>query len=317
VDALSDVLRVVRLSGGVFLDARFSEPWAVISQVGPEDCRPSLPAPAHVLAYHYVVDGRMQVELDGATAVTVGAGEAVMLPRNDRHVLASGAGLVPVLADLLVRPPEGAGLATLRHGGGGATTHVVCGFVGCEMRRHPLVDTLPRVMTVDLRSGPAGAWFDSLFRWAPGEAAVDRPGSAIALSRMSELLFVEAVRRHVDALPPDRTGWLAGLRDPVVGRALALMHERVAEPWTVDALARAVHLSRSAFAQRFVALLGVPPLAYLTEWRMQLAMQRLRDGRAVGQVAGEVGYDSEAAFSRAFKREVGVAPASWREAAAG
>ncbi|HMS80859.1 MAG TPA: AraC family transcriptional regulator, partial [Burkholderiaceae bacterium] len=176
---------------------------------------------------------------------------------------------------------------------------------------------LPRVMSLDLRSWSAGAWFESLCRWAPGEAAVDRPGAAIALSRMSELLFVEAVRRHVDALPARRTGWLAGLRDPVVGRALALMHERVAEPWTVEALARAVHLSRSAFADRFVAVLGVPPLAYLTDWRMTGAMQRLREGRTVGQGAGEVGYDSEAAFSRAFKREVGAAPASWRDSAIG
>ena len=313
MDALSDVLRVFSLDGGVFLDARFTAPWAVRSQVEPADLRHRLPKSAHIIAYHYVAEGRPMIRVGDAPPVVLGPGEIVILPRNDEHVLSSGPGLAAISAGPLVSAPAGDGLARIRHGGGGDTTRIVCGYIGCESGGHPLIDSLPAVLRLNVRAWEAGAWVEALLGYAAQESASAGPGSESSLAKVSELLFVEAVRRHLDSLPDDLSGWLAGLRDAAIGRALALLHERPAHPWTVDELATAVHLSRSAFAERFTTLVGVAPLGYLGAWRMQLAKRALRQGRTVAQVAGDVGYASEAAFSRAFKREVGLAPKSWKE----
>jgi AraC-like DNA-binding protein len=264
------------------------------------------------MAYHYIAAGRPLIRVGAAEPVELRPGEVVLLPRNDAHVLASAPDLAPVDAGELVTSAAGLGLARIRHGGGGEATQIVCGYIGCESGRHPLIDSLPAVLRLDVRAWEAGAWVETLFRYAAQEYVTPRPGSASSLAKVSELLFVEAVRRHLGAVPGQRSGWFAGLVDPVVGRALVLLHERPAHPWTIEELAAAVHLSRSAFAERFVALVGVAPLGYLTGWRMQLARHALRRGRTIAQVAGEVGYGSEAAFSRAFKREVGVSPTAWR-----
>jgi len=199
-------------------------------------------------------------------------------------------------------------------GGGGARTRMVCGFLASdEVLSNPLLASLPRLFKVDVRSGTGSAWLESSLRFAVEEAAVSRAGSATVLSRLSELLFVEAVRRCIDTLPEGEKNWLAGLRDRFVGRALSLLHARPAYAWTVDELAGKVGLSRSALAQRFSDFLGQPPMQYLARWRLQIAAQQLRDGEmSLADVAEHVGYDSEAAFNRAFKREFGMPPASWR-----
>ncbi len=313
MDTLSDVLRVFALDGGVVLDAQFTAPWAIVSHVEARDLQHALPRSTHVMAYHYIAAGRLLISTGNAPPVELNAGEVVLLPRNDPHTLASAPHLEPVEAGPLVTPGADGGLARIRHGGGGEATHVVCGYIGCETGRHPLIDALPRVLRLDVRAWEAGAWVETLFRYAAQESVAARPGSASSLAKVSELLFVEAVRRHLEAGPAERAGWLAGLVDPVVGRALGLMHQRPAHPWTADELAAAVHLSRSAFAERFTALVGVAPLGYLTRWRIQLAKHALRQGTRIARVAEQVGYSSEAAFSRAFKREVGVAPKGWRE----
>lgn len=313
MDALSDVLRVIRLSGGVFLDAAFSAPWCIAARVGPEDCRYAAEPPASVIAFHYVIDGCMQLQVEDEAPVEVARGALVLLPRNDAHTIASDAGLAPVDGDALVQTQRDGGLARIEHGGGGAPTRIVCGFVGCDARRHPLIEALPRVFTLDLNGKPCADWVAASFRYAAQEVAAGRAGSETVLGKLSELLFVEAVRGYVEALPPQRRGWLAGLRDPAVGRALALMHARVAHAWTADELAAAAALSRSAFAERFTQLVGMPPMTYLTQWRMQLAAARLRDShRAIAQIAADIGYESEATFARAFKREIGVAPGRYR-----
>jgi AraC-like DNA-binding protein len=310
MDALSDVLRVIRLSGGVFLDAAFTAPWCVVSRVVPEDC-PTKELPPSVVAFHYVIEGRMLVQGDGAS-LEVRAGEMVLLPRNDPHLLASDTGLPPANPDPLVQQAEG-GLMRLEYGGGGAATRLVCGYVGADVRRHPLLDALPAVFALDLNGKPCAEFVAASFRYAAREVASGRAGSETVLAKLSELLFVEAVRRYLAALPAGQTGWLAGLQDRLVGRALALLHARVAHPWTTEALAREVGLSRSAFAERFTALLGVPPMHYLASWRLQLAALRLRDSAAsTAQIAYDVGYESDAAFSRAFKRAFGTTPAAWR-----
>ena len=202
---------------------------------------------------------------------------------------------------------------TLAYGGGGEATRMVCGFLGArDISRNPLLSALPRLFKVDVR-GSSASWLESSLRFATDEAASAHAGSATVLAKLSELVFVEAVRRYVDTMPDDRKGWLAGLRDRFVARALALMHARPAHTWTVEDLAREVGMSRSGLAQRFSELLGVPPMQYLAQWRLQLAAQQLRlADRSLAWVAEEIGYESEAAFSRAFKREFGVPPATWR-----
>ncbi len=313
MDALSELLKVVRLAGGVFLEASFTAPWCIRAQIGPEDCRHTLTESASVVAFHYVLNGRMLIQLDGAAPVEVAAGAVVLLPRNDAHLLASEPGLRPVDADALMQMQLEGALAHIDHGGGGALTRIVCGFVGTEMRRHPLLDALPQLLALDLNGRPEAEWVASSFRFAAQEVAAASAGSETVLARLSELLFVEAVRRYLAILPPEQNGWLAGLRDPAIGRALALMHARVAHPWSSEELAAEALLSRSAFAERFTTLVGVPPMSYLTAWRMQVAAQRLRESRrSVAQIAETIGYESEAAFARAFKREMGASPGEYR-----
>ena len=310
-DALSDLLRVVKLSGGVFLDAEFTAPWCVAAQAEPWEYRHLMAESARVISFHYVVEGRLFLQTGAGSPLELRGGSIVLLPRNDAHTLASSEGLRP--ADQLAPEQPDGGPLRIRHGGGGEKTHVVCGVLGTDARQHPLLDTLPSTLVLDLNGNPACEWIATSFRYAAGELTAVRAGSSIALSKLSELLFVEAVRRYLDTLPPDRRGWLAGLRDPVIGRALALLHSQLARPWTAEELAREVGASRSAFAERFSELMGVPPMKYLTGWRMQVATERLRETqRSMAQIAADVGYESEIAFSRAFKREYSASPAQWR-----
>jgi AraC-like DNA-binding protein len=296
----------------VFLDGVFTAPWCVSSRVGPEDFPGPAAMPASLVAFHYVIEGRMLVLLDGAEPVEARAGRMVLLPRNDPHLLSSAPGLAPADPEPALQRVDG-DLMQLVVGGGGEATRLVCGFVGSDVQRHPLLEALPPVFVLDVSSQPCGEFVAASFRYAAQEVASGRAGSETVLAKLSELLFVEAVRRYAETLPTDRKGWLAGLRDPAVGRALALMHMRVAHPWTTEQLAAEVNLSRSAFAERFTQLVGVPPITYLTDWRMQVAAARLRDSpRAIAQIAAEMGYESEATFTRAFKRSMGVAPGRYR-----
>jgi AraC-like DNA-binding protein len=317
MDALSDVLRVVRLTGGVFLDARFSAPWALAGNVRPEEMRLFLASPSsQVIGFHYIVSGRLVAHVLGGEPVELGPGEIVLLPRNDLHVLGSAYGLTPEPASEVVMPDPGAGIWRVAHGGGGEETHIVCGYLGGASDQNPLIASLPQLLTLNVAETPGGAWIAQSFAFAAQQLAEGAAGGATVISKLSELMFVEAVRRYIETLPPEETGWLAGLRDPAVGRAMALMHTRAAEDWTAETLAGEVNLSRSAFADRFTQLVGMPPMKYLTTWRMQAAAQRLRDTRqTIAQIAYDVGYESEAAFTRAFRREMGQPPATWRKQA--
>lgn len=318
MDALADVLATVRLSAVVFLHAEFTAPWCIVAKVGPEDCRPLGVLPAHIIAYHYVIDGQLYLELADEPPLLLTAGDVVLLPRNDEHRLASSPRLRPVTVDALVQVADSPGLAQLHYGGGGAATHIICGFLGCAVADNPLLATLPAVLPLGVSDGLAGSWVEQSFRLAAAEFAADSLGSVTLLNKLAELLFVEAVRRYLATLPREQTGWLAGLRDPFVGKSLALLHSRLAAPWTTEALSREVGLSRSAFAERFSKLIGQPPMTYLAHWRLQLAAARLRDGGAsLAQIAYAIGYESEAAFNRAFKREFGLPPATWRKQYAG
>lgn len=313
MDAFSDVLRVIRLAGGVFLEAEFTAPWCINGKISADHCKPFRVTPRHVIASHFVGEGQMRVRV-GDETFDVRAGELVLLPHNDPHLFGSDLDAAPMSASNVMQPPQSGAIARIKHGGGGATTQVLCGFLGSEASFDPLLSALPRVLKLDLRATASGAWMESSFRFAVSEIAAGRMGSTTVIAKLSELLFVEAVNQYVATLPAERRGWLAGLRDPQVGRALALLHARSTEPWTADTLATEVGMSRSAFAERFTTLVGQPPMHYLALWRMHIAAQRLRESHeSMAQVAFAVGYESEAAFSRAFKRQFGVAPGSWRK----
>lgn len=314
MDALSDALRVLRLAGAVFLDAEFTAPWCVVSQAG----QPALPVPSegpNIVFFHVLTEGRCKARLlAGGESLEFAAGDLIMLPRDDAHLLGSDLHLAPTLADTLVQPAVSGGLARIEHGGGGERTRLICGFLRCDHRLcGPMLETLPRILRVPLGGGPATAWLASLLQAGTRETSAPRPGGEMVLAKLSELLFVEALRRYIELLPEQQTGWLAGLRDRFVGRALALLHERPERDWTVEALAESIGLSRSALAQRFTDFIGQPPMQYLTRWQLTIAAQRLRDEKAsLARIAADSGYDSEAAFNRAFKRALGTTPAAWR-----
>lgn len=313
MDALSDILRLVGLTGGVFLEAEFSAPWAVAGKVAPEVCRPFMAPPQQVVGFHYVIEGGFELAIAGAPPCRVGPGEALMLPRNDLHVLGSSASLPPIMIRDLMQPPNLNGVASLRYGGGGERTRLICGFMGGNDQLRLLLAALPPILKMDVAGLPGGEWITSTFSYAARTTSDGEPGAATVLAKVSEVLFVESIRRYLASLPSEESGWLAGLRDPVIGRALSLLHGRVEQDWTAEALAREVHMSRSAFADRFTSVVGQPPMRYLTRWRMQVACQKLLEThRPISQIAFEVGYDSEAAFTRAFRRELGAPPAAWR-----
>jgi AraC-like DNA-binding protein len=314
MDALSDLLHAVKLNGALFLEARFTAPWCIEthpSYGAAEMLRPLNP----VVFFHIVTEGRCKVRLAaGGEPIDIASGDLVLMPQGDTNLLGSDLQLAPVDADSLMRPAPPGGMPTIDHGGGGDEARILCGFLSCDKALcRLLLDALPRLLHVPLGDGPGAAWLMSLARRGAQENTAPGPGSATLLSKLAELLFVEAMRRYIETLPERQTGWLAGLRDRYVGRALGLMHERPAHDWTVDDLAEGVGLSRSALAQRFGDLLGQPPMQYLTRWRLVLAAAALRSSdRAIAGIAEESGYESESAFNRAFKREFEMPPAAWR-----
>jgi AraC-like DNA-binding protein len=319
MDALSDVLKSVQLEGALFLNAEFTAPWCVWSQFGFATVSERLSKAEHMVFFHYLTEGACKLRMaDGSEVLDVTAGDLVLFPRDERHLLASDLSLDPVEEASLVPPGIGSGddFVQLRSGGGGAATRFVCGYLaGSRGVCRPLLEALPRVLRIAIGDGPAAGMMRDLLRVGVRESTASRPGANSMLAKLSELMFVEALRRYVEQLPPGRKGWLAGVRDVHVGRALALVHADPGRAWTVDELAREVALSRSALAERFAALVGEPPIQYLMRWRLALAAQMLRTGReAIVRVAERSGYESEASFNRAFKREFGTPPAAWRKA---
>jgi AraC-like DNA-binding protein len=243
--------------------------------------------------------------------VPVESGEIVVLPRNDDHLIGSALNLRAVSADHLIRPAAGGGLAKIVHGGGGERTHILCGFLGNDMPHNAIIALLPSVLKLNVADGASGSWIESSFRFAAKE--LSEAASMPILAKLAELLFMEAVRRYLATQAPALSTWTAGMRDPIVGRALGLLHSQIARRWTTEDLAREVAMSRSAFAERFTRVIGEPPMRYLARQRFEQATARLRDSAdPIARIAFEVGYESEAAFNRAFRREYGIPPASWR-----
>ncbi len=312
MDPLSDVLRAVRLNGAYFFLVEAAAPWSV-SAVAARDLVPRvLPEAEHLIPYHILTSGSCWGGVEGENQVLLQPGDVLVFPQGDPHFMSSAEGRRLHAGRQGTSPERYPG--TVRLGPDGRRdTSFVCGFLGCDARPfNPLLASLPRLLHVP---GIAGGWLSEFPRQVVAESRAARAGSETMLTRMAELMFVEVVRRYVEQLPPERTGWLAGLKDPVVGPALAQLHERPAHPWTLPELARAVVSSRTVLAERFSGLIGVPPIQYLTQWRLQLAAEKLSRGSAkVAAIGAQVGYESEAAFSRAFKRATGHSPATWRRA---
>ncbi|HXI01838.1 MAG TPA: AraC family transcriptional regulator [Candidatus Saccharimonadales bacterium] len=327
-DTLSDVLRVVRLRGAVFYYIDGSSPWVAEAPPAAEIIPLIMPGTGHMIEFHGVIQGSCWAAIVGEPPIRLEESDVVLFPQGDAHVMSSAPGLRPPPGDSQAvyhepRPPQmpyalsigGAEITTARLDGGGRDrATIVCGFLGLDARPfNPLLAALPRVLHVPGATLGPDSWVASFLRAAVAESNKRRPGGEAVLERMSEMLFVEVLRRYVDSLPADQTGWLAGMRDPSVGRALALLHERPEAPWTLERLAEEAAMSRSTLHERFVRFIGQPPMQYLAQWRMQVAARYLSDSNAkIIEVALGVGYESEAAFSRAFKRAVGVAPGAWR-----
>jgi AraC-like DNA-binding protein len=315
-DPLSDVLASVRLTGAVWFSIECAGAWAAEAPPASAVAARIMPGVDHVLEFHAVTRGRCVAGLVGEPPDALEAGDFICFPHGDPHVLASAPGLRAGPADLSVfdRTAGAERPVRLRYGDGGEPeARIVCGFLGCDARPfNPLLATLPRVLRASDR-GPAGSWLSRFVEAAEAEARQPRPGGDGVLARLSEIMFVEVVRRHLEGLPADRAGWLAGLRHPQVGRALAALHARPGHDWTLEALGREAGLSRSALAERFAALVGEPPMQYLARWRMQVAAGLLASSHeGVAAIGARVGYRSEAAFNRAFHKLVGVPPATWR-----
>jgi AraC-like DNA-binding protein len=313
MDALSDVLRAVRLTGAIFFDIQASEPWVAETPPGKAIVDAMFPGSEHLVCYHVITRGSCWACVPGEPPTRLCAGDIIVLPHGDTHVLSSTPGLRRSPDMTLYRMPADGKLPVSISMGDpqGDAVHFVCGFLGCDARPYnPLLTALPRVILV---SGHAGSALAAYVQFALAESKEPRMGGQCVLGRLSELMFVDVVRHYLETLPPDRTGWLAGLRDPFVGRALAVFHRDPARDWTIESLAKSVGLSRSALAERFTQFVGQPLMHYMTNWRMQLAANHLLSGTdSVAVIANLVGYDSEAAFSRAFKKAVGAPPSQWR-----
>jgi AraC-like DNA-binding protein len=313
MDALSETLRVVRLVGAIFINARFTAPWCYQSPSADAAAPLLEPSAERVVIFHLISEGECYVEFDDQPATRLIAGDVVIFPQGHAHRMTSQPGLRPAtgapLDQVLARRPR-----QLVYGGGGPTTRLVCGYLACDARLAAmLLAGLPALICVNVRGSNAGAWLEASLRYALAEARSPRPGGASVLAKLSEVLFIEVLRLYMNAHSEGRTGWLAGVGDRIVGPALNALHTHPARAWTVEELAHRAGTSRSVLAERFQHLVGSSPMQYLTQWRMLLAANLLsRSNAPLARIAEDVGYQTDTAFSRAFRREFGLPPAAWR-----
>jgi len=314
MDVLSEVLKVVRLQGAMFYNGEFSSPWSLCSPASSAIAPHLAPNAGHVIIYHLLTEGHAFARLVDGERIALNAGDLVIFPHGNEHIIENGPPTRTVnLAKELARIVD-QGLKLARFGGGGEVTKFICGFMACDPQLSQVfLSGLPPVFKVSIRNNPSGRWLEDSIRFSVNETNTSRAGGEAVLAKLSEVLFVETLRAYITYLPPDQTGWLAGARDAEVGKALALMHRDPAHPWTIASLAKEAGVSRSSLVERFRRYLNEAPIAYLTRWRLQLGAQMLTSTNySVAQISSEVGYESEAAFNRAFKREFGTPPARFR-----
>jgi AraC-like DNA-binding protein len=314
MDALSEVLRAVRLTGAAILNADLGAPWAIEVDSTPGLARAFLPESESPAIFHVVTQGELWVQSGADEPIRVIAGEAVLFPHGDAHRLGSDVDAKPVPIAALVNAPIAGELIPTVHGGDGPRSRIVTGLASVDRRlADPLLGSLPHMVRVNFGGSSALEQLEGALSFELTESDAPRAGGLASLARLAELVVIDIIRRYVEATPSTSVGWLAGLNDRYVGRALALMHARPGDDWTVEKLARQVHLSRSALAEQFTRLLGEPPITYLTNWRLCLAAQKLAaTNREIRAIAKEAGYESAGAFSHAFKRAFGKPPTAWR-----
>jgi AraC-like DNA-binding protein len=313
-DPLSEALRSVRLSGAIFLEAELSAPWGFASPPASAGARLLAPSAEHLILFHLLVGGEATARIPGQASVALEEGDIAVLARGDAHELWNGR--VTELTDsstLLPKILEGA-VVSERGGGGGPITRFICGYIGCERQAQRLfLAGLPPLFKVNIRRDASGEWIESTIRHLASDRGAAHAGRSALLAKLAEALFIETLRRYMADLPRQRTGWLAAVRDPAVGRALGAIHRGPTHAWTIASLAQRAGLSRTVFAERFTRLLGEAPLTYVWRCRMQLGARLLETtDDTVLQVAMNAGYESEAAFNRAFKREFDLPPARYR-----
>jgi AraC-like DNA-binding protein len=313
MDALSETLRVVRLVGAIFINAKFTAPWCYQSPRADLAAPLLEPTAENLVIFHLITEGECYVEMPDQPPVRLTAGDAVIFPQGDAHLMTSEPGLPPAkgarLDVVLARRPR-----LLAYGGGGATTRLLCGYMACDTRlARMLLAGLPSLVRTNVRGSNAGVWLEASVRYALAEARSPRPGGAGVLAKLAEVLFIEVLRLYMHEHHEGRTGWLAGVSDRIVGATLNAMHKDPAHGWTLEELARVANTSRSVLAERFQHLVGSSPMQYLTQWRMMLAANLLRNSSApLARIAEGVGYQTDTAFIRAFRREYGSPPATWR-----
>ena len=314
MDVLSEVLRVVKLQGALFFNGEFSAPWCLSSALTPAVAERLAPGAGHLIIFHFLTEGRAYARLPDGTRHELTAGDIVIFPHGNAHFLGNGSPEKPVDSFRTFAKNLTQGLKVARFGGGGEVTRFVCGFLACEPRLSEVfLAGLPPLLTVQAVKEPSGQWLEHAIRFSVGDGNEPNAGSGVVVAKLSEVLFVETLRRYINKLPPGETGWLAGARDPAIGQALALMHKDPAHPWTIEEVARGVGLSRTRLAERFRHFLGESPMAYLAQWRLKLGAEMLQSSDdSIAEIASAVGYGSEAAFNRAFKREFDSPPAQFR-----
>ena len=314
MDVLSEVLKVVKLQGALFHNGEFSAPWSVRTASSRALARRFVAGADHLIIYHLLTEGRAFLRLESGESLALNAGDLVMIPHGDAHILENGPQTKTVDGSANLEELLAQGLKPWRFGGGGEVTKFICGYMACEPQLSKVfLSGLPPLFKVSIRNDASGRWLENSIRFSVDQAGAPRAGGDAVLAKLSEVLFVETLRTYIANLPPEQTGWLAGARDAEVGKTLALMHRNPAHPWTIASLAKQAGVSRSVLAERFRHYLNEPPMSYLTRWRLQLGAQMLNStNHSVAQVAAEVGYESEAAFNRAFKREFEVPPARFR-----
>jgi AraC-like DNA-binding protein len=307
-------LRCLQFSGALFLRAYFSAPWAYRSAEAHAISEMIRPGGRRVIMFHIFTEGQCRVQLDRGGSDEIRAGDIAIFPYCDNHSMGDPVIDRPVPAMDLMPPQPWGPVSVIRHGGGGPASSMICGYLLCDdLPLHPVLASLPPFMLVRPSGGPLAAWVEASIQYAIHAAESRGPVGDPLMQRLPELLFVESLCEFVRQQPAGQTGWLAALRDGVVGRALASMHRHPSYAWTLQELAKRAAASRSVMDERFREYLGMAPMSYLTSWRVQVAARQLRTSDAtLAEVAGAVGYGSEASFSRAFKRHVGVAPGEWR-----
>jgi AraC-like DNA-binding protein len=315
MDALSEILQSVKMEGAVFYNAEFTAPWGFRSPPTCEVMAFLHKGPKHMILYHLLLEGQARCHVENSThALDLMPGDIVVVPHGDAHVFSNGSPRTIIDNGKHLEAVFSQGLVLSRSGGGGEPTRFVCGYMECDPELcKTFLGGLPPVFKVNIRNDDAGKWLENSIKFSAAAAGANRAGSDAVLARLSEALFAETMRRYMAELPPAQTGWLAGARDPGVGAALAHMHRAPETPWTIAKLAEQVGVSRSVLAERFRHFLGEPPMTYLSKWRLQLGARMLTSTSfSVARISGEVGYESEPAFNRAFKREFGAPPARFR-----